>query len=70
MNAEGNLGRTDGLKAQNVRPLVRIYVPNVFAFLIILAVATARVNTKIINTSPTIRENRGVFILNISNHTI
>lgn len=75
MNAEGNQGRTDGLKARNVRPIIEklqtlIYLH--FTFYIsnsIVAVATAQVNTKIYRF-PTIRENRGVFNLNISNHTI
>ena len=66
MNAEGNLGRTDGLKARNVRPLIRI-ISKCFCInkSILVAVATASLVVKQLSLSPTIRENRGVFILNI-----
>lgn len=73
MNAEGNQGRTDGLKARNVRPIIeKLQTLIYFTFYIsnsIVAVATAQVNTKIYRF-PTIRENRGVFIFEHLNHTI
>lgn len=69
MNAEGNQGRTDGLKARNVRPIIDEFILlKYFTFYIwnsMIAVATAQVNTKIKFIFPTIRENRGVFNLNI-----